>query len=91
MYQKWYMYATSSRNFVSVRPRKIGPTLVELEFIKHIRRVVSATLTTCVHLARIIPLHTALLVPPKGIARQIRVFILEVLLCAVCLLGSLCL
>lgn len=64
-------------------------TLVEAEFIKHIRRVVCATLATGVNLTRIIPLHTTLLVPPKGIACQIRVLILEVLLGAVRLFGSL--
>lgn len=77
------MYAFSS--FVS------RMKLVELEFVKHIRRVLRAALTSGMHLTRIITLHATLLVTPKCITRQVRVLVLEILLSTIRLLSRICL
>lgn len=60
--------------------------LAEFEFVEHVWRVVGAALTSCVHLAGVVPLDAAFLIASKCIPSQIRVLVVEVALRTVCLL-----
>ena len=59
--------------------------LLEIKLVENVWRVLCA-FTGSVHLARVITLDTALLITAKRIPGEIRVLVLEVLLCTVSLL-----
>lgn len=63
-----------------------GRWLVKLKLIIHICRILRPALA--VHLARVVALHSALLVASERIARQVRVLVVQIALRFVCLLRS---
>lgn len=60
---------------------------IEFKFVEHIRRVLRTALACSVHVLRVIPLHATLLVAAEGIAGEVGVLVVEVLLCFIRLLG----
>lgn len=60
---------------------------IEFKFVEHIRCVLRTALACTMHFLRVIPLHAALLVAAEGIASEVGVLVVKVLLCFICLLG----